>query len=242
MQVPTPGRDKLSTAQLVVINTFIMLAVGVVFLALVTALSLGQTFGFLPSHDPVPSLDDPAVAARRDDALLEIREDFDGISSMAQLRYGGGGTQSRCDSGQHNAKVNDNYDYRCYATVGQFYGWTGDFDGFVGRLDATMTRLGWAGTGPEHAVDRYREDIARLKKEGMSPASATRAAIDRVEELIYHRNGTSVTVEFAATESHAAAEDWIYRDNAAESRAARTQFLHDGALVVLIEGREFLRK
>lgn len=211
--------------------------------ALGSFIGSGGWEGIRAAHQPSPAITDPAVSSRRDAAVAAIEDNFARISARLPLRAGQSGSHAGCHQGQHNYKVNDDYAYSCAVWAGRFYGWSGEFPDFLVRFDAVMYDQGWMNTEAASLITRYHDNIARLTKQGMAPAKAKVAAIDRLYSVSYYRGSDQLDVDFAgSTKPSDSDKTWMWLSEDVDSKAAVGDLLKNDTGVMLIRGhREFFR-
>ncbi|MCE1175386.1 MAG: hypothetical protein LWW77_12390 [Propionibacteriales bacterium] len=193
-------------------------------------------------RQPPPSLTDAPVSTRLEAAKTAMTADVAEISAPLGLRPGQTGSQAGCEQGQHNFKINTDYDYSCTVRVGRFYGWSGDFPTFLTKLDTQLNSLGWSsGRDPKQDIKRYNDDVQRRIKAGMSAKDAKAAVLDEAYSVSYHRGPDWVDISFAGSVPQNPRSSWMYLSDEVNSRAAVEELLGDGPVVLVTEHREFFR-
>jgi len=240
--VPAPREDKFTPFQLVVVIAAAVCVLGLLAYGGLVALFIYSADAG-SAHQPSPAMTDPAVSSRRDAAVASVEKDFTRISARLPLRAGQGGSHAGCYQGRHNYKVNDDYAYSCTVWAGRFYGWSGEFPDFLVRFDRVMYDQGWTNTEAASLITRYHDNIARLTKQGVSPAKAKVAALDQLYSISYYRGSAQLDVDFAGSTKHSDYEtSWMWLSDEVDSKAAVGELLKKDTGVMLIrEYREFFR-
>ena len=189
---PAPPRIPRWTKVTLVVLAAVLVPCGAVVMWLVISLT-GGFDDFVDRYEPLP--DDPHVVEAREHGEAHVAAELDGVVPAASAALGGGSRLGQaagdeCVTGQHNWKIDNDYDLYC--THGSGVVLQGDLDRFREHalaLHATLEQDGWvAGTGGTGGiagvVGEYWDARAALADPGYSPADLPVADYVRGDSLL----------------------------------------------------------
>ncbi len=145
----------------------------VVILAILIPLSLfayvyisfsGGIKGVINEFTPAPNPQSASLNNKRSHAKESINSSFANIQKITSFDYFATSVHDRCDKGQYNYKVKDNYTYRCTVRITKYYGFNGDFPSEIIGFENKIINDGWkpAYTGKhpiKEIIDEYYNKV-----------------------------------------------------------------------------------
>lgn len=217
--------------------------------------------------DP-PREDDPEVVAARQQASVDLAADTDAVADGTALpalpagaaRLGGGEVHPECWEGQHNWKIDDDYDLICHLerievfTVPQRDGFRAD----MVALDDELRAAGWTSTHSpmDSVLDDYGDDLAASssREPGTGPTARSGHSMDDLPQARYTRTSGAWSYGLVVgwAERGSPGHTITYRDERADLRDADGRAVHTGDLlravpqqgyaVVLTESVEYFHR